>query len=202
MPMTFGMPMVMFHLHETSMAKMTGAWLLPVVPAVVAAGSGGLIANVLPMQHAQITLLLSHVLLGLGLSMSFMIFALCYYRLSVYHLPNAEVIVSAYLPLGPCGQGAYALLQLAQAGQAVFSSTDFAGQAVARQVILIMSTVAALMLWGLGLWWLAHGSICVLLRLRSDSLKPNMGFWGFISSLASLVIAHGPHATMLITCKV
>lgn len=186
---TFGMPLIMFQLHRHSLESMTGVWLLPIVPAVVAAASGGLVATILPPAHAVITLLVSYALWGIGMSVSFMVMALYFHRLSVYHLPDAEVIVSAYLPLGPCGQGAYGLIQIAQAGQKVLEITGFAGQHTAGQIIFIISTVVAIMIWGLGLWWLVHGTVCVLLRIRSDKFKPSIGWWGFIFPLGVFVAA-------------
>lgn len=38
--------------------------------------------------------------------------AIYFQRLSVYHLPPAAAIVSVFLPLGPCGQGDFAILQM------------------------------------------------------------------------------------------
>ena len=184
---TFGMPVVMFEFQKLSLSNMTAAWLLPIVPAVVTAATGGLVATVLPIEHAQITVFVSYALMGVGLSLSFMIMALYYHRLSVHHIPNAEVVVSAFLPLGPCGQGAYGIIELAQAGQRVFSVNKFAGQADAGQTILVISVVFGLMIWGLGLWWLIHGTTCVILRMRSENFKSSMGWWGFVFPLGVFV---------------
>ena len=38
------------------------------------------------------------------MGLSFAVMALYFHRLAVFSLPNAEVIVSAFLPLGPLGQ--------------------------------------------------------------------------------------------------
>ena len=43
----FGIPLIMFHVHTLSLDTMTAAWLLPIVPAVVCAASGGLVSSVL-----------------------------------------------------------------------------------------------------------------------------------------------------------
>jgi tellurite resistance protein TehA-like permease len=72
---------------------MTAAWLLPVVPAIVTAGVGAGVASTLPRQHALDTLLVSYALLGIGLALSFKILALYLHRLTVHHLPNAEVFL-------------------------------------------------------------------------------------------------------------
>ena len=180
-------PLLMFRSHTLTLEGMTAAWLLPVVPAVVCAASGGIVAEALPLDRALITVLLSYVLLGLGLSLSFFIMALYFHRLAVHNLPNAEVIVSAFLPLGPCGQGTFALLQLGRTGKRVFDASTLAGAFGAGDIVLVASTIAALMLWGLGLWWLAHGVLSVAARAAAARLRFNMGFWGFIFPLGVFV---------------
>ena len=111
---SFGVPFLMFQLHNLSLDKMTGAWLLPVVPTTVAAASGGLLATVLPPGPAVNVAVVSYVLWGIGMGTSFMIMALYFHRLTIHHLPDAEVVVSAFLPLGPLGQGAFGMIQLSQ----------------------------------------------------------------------------------------
>lgn len=123
----FGVPFLMFHIHKLSLDKTTGAWLLPVVPTVVAAASGGLVATVI---HPALTVLIvSYMLWGMGMGMSFLILALYFHRLTIYHLPDAEVIVSAFLPLGPLGQGTFGIIQLSQAGKvACKAQSSWSGQ--------------------------------------------------------------------------
>jgi tellurite resistance protein TehA-like permease len=87
---------------------MTAAWLLPIVPTIVVAASGGLIAEVLGNNfYCLITIILSYVLWGIGVPMSLMVLVIYLYRLSIHQLPEREVIVSVFLPLGPIGQGAF-----------------------------------------------------------------------------------------------
>jgi hypothetical protein len=47
-----------------------------------------------------------YVLYGISVPFAFMIFVLYYHRLVLHKLPSREIIVSAFLPLGPCGYGA------------------------------------------------------------------------------------------------
>jgi len=53
----------------------------------------------------------SYVLWGMGMLTSFLILALYFHRLTIHHLPDAEVAFSSFLPLGPLGQGAFACLK-------------------------------------------------------------------------------------------
>lgn len=183
----FGIPIIMFQVHTLTLDTMTGAWLLPIVPAVVCAASGGLVATVLNVKHAQITIFVSYVLWGVGMTLSILVMALYFHRLAVHKLPNAEVIVSALLPLGPCGQGTFGIVQLAKASIVAFKNTDIAGIPKAADIVLVISIIVGLMTWGLGLWWLVHGLACVSLKAYSSRLRLNMGFWGFIFPLGVFV---------------
>lgn len=93
-------------LHETQLSTMTAAWLLPIVSTIVAAASGGIVADVLPNpQHALWTLTISYILWGTGVPLAMFTLVLYFQRLTMHKLPPREVIVSVFLPLGPLGQG-------------------------------------------------------------------------------------------------
>lgn len=80
---------------------MTAALLLPVVPAVVASATGGIVADVLPRDDLAImTVVVCYILWGIGEAMSSMIFVLYFQRLYLHHLPAKEVIISVFLPVG------------------------------------------------------------------------------------------------------
>ena len=68
--------------------------------------------------------------------------------------PGMQVI-SAFIPLGPCGQGAFAIIQIAVVGQTVLSQRQWAGVLVqdAGNIVLAISIIAGLFLWAFGLFW-------------------------------------------------
>lgn len=106
-------PFTMQTLHQHTSDSMTAAWLLPVVPPITIAASSGVISNLLIDSDPDYALkiwIAGYVVNGVGLLVAGMILTLYYQRLSLYHLPGREVIISTFLPLGPCGQGGYALL--------------------------------------------------------------------------------------------
>lgn len=86
-------------------------------------------------------------------------------------------IVSVFLPIGPCGQSAFAFLQLAGAlrrlhaidgrGLGGTADVDAAGIVTA---IYALSFVAALFMMGLGFFWL------IIAVLTSIDLAANGGF--------------------------
>ena len=184
-----GIPTVMFQVHTLSLDAMTAAWLLPIVPAIVCAASGDLVASVLPELQALLTLCVSYVLWGIGMLLSLLIMALYFHRLAVHHLPNSEVIVSAFLPLGPCGQGAFGVVQLGKVASEIFNGEHFARNSDSGTIVFVISVLSGLLIWGLGLWWLFHGIASVSVRMLQARLRFNMGFWGFIFPLGVFIAA-------------
>lgn len=73
-----------------------------------------------------------------------------FHRLSVYHLPPREVIVSVFLPLGPIGQGSFALIQLSKVALKTFPVTRTFEDDTGR-FFYDLGNYAALVLWGYGL---------------------------------------------------
>lgn len=93
---------------ETVLSSASAAWLLPIVSCVVAAASGGIVAEALPHpQYALGTIITSYVLWGIGVPLALMVMVIYLLRLMLYKLPPKALIVSMFLPLGPLGQGGY-----------------------------------------------------------------------------------------------
>ena len=182
-----GLPIVKFTRHDQSFDKITAVWLLPVVTTVIAAASGSIVATILPPAHARLTLIVSYILFGAGLSLAFMIMALYYARLSVYKIPPAALIVSCFLPVGPCGQGAFALLKissvlydLSKSTGAALGSPSSATAEEARFMALAIYGVSiplALFLWGLGLVWLSIAVYVLVDLWWVSKLSFNLGWW-------------------------
>lgn len=94
--------------NENTLDAMGAAWLLPIVACVVAAASGGIVAEILPdPQYALGTLIASFVLWGVGVPFALMVIGIYLLRLMLHKVPGKAVIVSTFLPLGPLGQGGY-----------------------------------------------------------------------------------------------
>ncbi len=108
-----GLPFIQFTRHVQSLDKLTGVWFLPVVTTIVCAATGGLVAEILPPAHAKLTLIVCWVLWGTGFGLAFLLMALYYARQAIYKIPPTQLIVSTFLPVGPSGQSAFCLLQLA-----------------------------------------------------------------------------------------
>lgn len=122
----------MFTLQRHSHEGLSALWLLPIVPPITVAASGASFANLLYQEqpHYALAIVLTSYAVkcvlrpccvepvdlikhsGIGMLLAFLVMALYFQRLAIHHLPPREIIVSTMLPLGPCGQGGYALVRL------------------------------------------------------------------------------------------
>lgn len=168
-------PYLMFTRQDHALDKMTAVWLLPVVASEVAAASAGLIAPHLDVANAETLLYSGYVLFALSVPLALMIITILVLRLAQHKLPGAELGVSMFLPLGPLGTGALALLQLGEAAPRVLQAQ---GLSELAPVAVGIGLVGGVMLWGFGAWWLALATLTTL-RFRKKGLPFNLGWWGF-----------------------
>lgn len=110
--------------RTTELKSVTAAWLLPIVAPIVASASGGIVAGSLSNpQHALWTVIVSYILWGTGVPLAMCVLCIYFHRLVVHKLPPLEVIVSVFLPLGPLGQGSFAIMQLGKVARETFPAT-------------------------------------------------------------------------------
>ena len=166
------------YVHDTKFKKMTAVWLLPVVSTIVAAASGAIVANVLPNpQHALWTLTISYVLWGTGVPLAMAVLVMYFHCLTVYSLPPREVIVSVFLPLGPLGQGGFAIMELGVIAMKVFpvTGTLSARSTNAGEILYIIGWMIALIMWGFALVWFFFA----IASISRSKFPFNIGWWGF-----------------------
>ena len=168
-------PWYQFIAQDHSLERMTGVWLLPVVPAEVAASSAGYLAQHLPAAQGQSLVVAGYALWGMSVPIALGILTVLYLRLALHKLPPKELGVSTWLSLGPIGTGAFALLTLGAAAPQTFAGTIMAPVAALAGPL---GVVGALILWGLGLWWLVTAVALTAIQVRRG-LPFNLGWWGF-----------------------
>lgn len=179
------------YFHETALSTMTAAWLLPIVAPIVAAASGGIVAEVLPNpQHALWTAITSYILWGTGVPLAMAVLVIYFQRLTVHKLPPREVIVSVFLPLGPLGQGGFAIMQLGKVCMRVFPLTNTLPAVVAAggrpgDILYVIGWVVALVMWGFAIVWLFFA----LASISRSKFPFNMGWWGFTFPLGVLTVS-------------
>lgn len=133
----------------------------------------GIVAEVLPNpQHALRTIIISYILWDTGFPLAMVVLVMYFHRLTVYHLPPREVIVSVFLPLGPIGQGSFALIQLGKVALKISPVTRTFEDDTGR-FFYNLGNYAALVLWGYGLVWLFFA----LASISHSRFPFNMDWW-------------------------
>ncbi|KAH8691960.1 putative MFS transporter [Talaromyces proteolyticus] len=171
--------LLMMHMKEMDLSSMTAVWLLPIVSPIVAAASGAVVADILPdPRHAFWTVIASYVLWGVGLPMALMVTTIYLQRLTLHKLPPKALIVSVFLPLGPLGQGGYAIQKLGLLAQSLFPKTQssHALPSAAGDIFCALGFITALILWGFGLIWLFFALTSIAYTRKFPF---NIGWWGF-----------------------
>ncbi|WP_288462967.1 C4-dicarboxylate ABC transporter [uncultured Pseudomonas sp.] len=168
-------PYLMFTRQAHRIDQMTAVWLLPVVAAEVAAASGGLLLPHLAAGEHFTVLVASYVLWAYSVPVALSLLVILLLRLALHRLPPASMAASSWLALGPIATGALGLLVLGSAAPAVFAAHGLAG---IGEIARGLSLLGALLLWGLGLWWLAL-AVLVTQRQAREGMPFNLGWWGF-----------------------
>lgn len=152
--------------HKNRHDTMTAAWLLPIVAPIVSSASGAVVASVLPNpRHALWTIITSYILWGAGVPLAMAVLVIYFHRLAVYKLPPQEVIVSVFLPLGPMGQGGYAIIELGKMALETFPLTKSIHPA-AGEILYVLGFGVAIILWGFGVVWFFFALASILTRKK------------------------------------
>ncbi|PVG02365.1 hypothetical protein CPB86DRAFT_780318 [Serendipita vermifera] len=101
-------------------------------------------------------------------------------RLIAHGFPKAGLVVSVYLPLGPCGQGGYAILLLSRQYAALVSAAGIADADIYGKIVTVMGTGVSLTLWAIGLWFGITSTIGLVEVCIRTSVPFRVNFWGMI----------------------
>ncbi len=193
-----GVPFSMMTYQKHYFEGITAALLLPIVPPITAAATGSVLAEIFIERYptyAFTIMVVSYLVLGIGLPLALLIQVLYFQRLLLFNSPPRDVIISVFLPLGPCGQGGYACLHLGRVALQLFpvisvpaSSSGVPQLFSVGQALYGAGLISAMMLFGLGMWWLVIGVCTIVRELSHGKLGFNMGWWGLTFPSASLAI--------------
>ena len=179
-------PFLMFTQQRHAVESMTAIWLLPVVPAEVAAVSAGLLAPHLAEPQQQLTTLVTgYALWAFSVPVAMSVLVILILRMAVHKLPHNNMAASSWLALGPIGTGALGLLVLGGAAPTVFESVGLPAFGAPAQGI---GLVGGVLMWGYGLWWIAIASLITIRYLR-EGLPFNLGWWGYTFPLGVYTVA-------------
>ena len=168
-------PYLMFTRQAHRIDQMTAVWLLPVVAAEVAAASGGLLVPHLAVSEQFTVLVASYVLWAYSVPVALSLLVILLLRLALHKLPPASMAASSWLALGPIATGALGLLVLGADAPTVFAAHGLAG---IGEIAQGLGLLGAVLLWGLGLWWLAL-AVLVTHRHAREGMPFNLSWWGF-----------------------
>lgn len=135
--------------QRKTLPSMTGAWLMPALPAIVASGTGSIVASVLPNpQHAMWTVIFSYFLWGVGIPLAMSILVLLFWRLALFHVPPKEVVATVLIAIGPLGQGGFAIQELGRVALNVFPVTGTLLGRSTGETLYSLGFIVALIMWG------------------------------------------------------
>lgn len=162
-------------------------WLLPVVTLIVASSTGGLLSAALHPQSATLAFLttgISFTMVIIGLSLAMMMITVYLARLIIYGPLDANLILSAFIVLGPFGQGGYSLLVNGANLAALFpvhNTGEFPMSSMTGQLLYSFCFCLSYILWSMGICWICIAVLSIFSVLKQSG-TPNFGlaYWGLI----------------------
>ncbi|KAG5637040.1 hypothetical protein H0H81_006035 [Sphagnurus paluster] len=182
----FGMLFAMMTTHHHSLAKMASVWVLPMVTLIVASSTGGLLATALTKQsiyHALVTSAVSLTALIMGLSLAIMILTVYLTRLVLHGPPDISLILSAFITLGPLGQGGFSLLINGENLALLVPlhlGEEFPFAEMTGQMLYSVCFCGAWILWSMGIAWTMVSIISVYAVVRRETIPFSLAYWGLI----------------------
>ncbi|CAE6522990.1 unnamed protein product [Rhizoctonia solani] len=183
----FSMLYIMVTRQDHSLKALTAVWLLPAVTPIVPATTGALLARaILPYSASQttITLFVSTILLFLGLGITFMVLPLYMLRLVTEGLPPNPMIISMFLPVGPCGQGGLAFVKIGETfAEMARKGANWNPLLTEAQPWVLVGVCGGFFLWTFGVWWILLTILGIFETFKSQRPKFAVGFWGMVFPL-------------------
>jgi tellurite resistance protein TehA-like permease len=158
-----------------------GGWLMPVVPPMVSASTGALLLPHLPAGQPRLTLLIAaYALFGVSLIASVLITIQIWTRLTRYGLPEARLVPTLFIVLGPLGQSVTAATVLGDRAHLAIDPP----YAAALQVF---GLVYGLPVLGFALLWLTLAVVITLRTARDGGLPFAPTWWSFTFPVGTCV---------------
>lgn len=169
-----------------SLEKMASVWILPVVTLIVASSTGGLLATALHPHSigiAMLTTAISFTMLIMGLSLALMMITAYLLRLILHGPPDANLILSAFVVLGPLGQGGFSLLVNGENISKLLplhAGDAFPLAPLTGQMLYSACFCGAWILWSMGIAWITIAICSIYIIARKEKIPFSMAYWGTI----------------------
>jgi tellurite resistance protein TehA-like permease len=188
---TLGVPLLLITRDDHGgHTDVTATWLLPVVPPMVSAAAGGVLAQHLAPGTTRTSLIVfSLFLFGLSLLAALLMISVLWARLLLHGAEPTPATPSLWVVLGPLGQGATALSAIAVASAPSLASPYPAGLAV-------VALVGGTSLLGFAALWAALSAILTVRAFRQH-IPFHLGWWSFTFPVGTCVTGLSALATRL-----
>ncbi|WP_433662053.1 TDT family transporter [Nocardia sp. CA-128927] len=177
----FAIPYRMFTRHRVAADAAFGGWLMPVVPPMVSAAMGALLVPHTPAGQLRLTMILCCVaMFGLSLFAALVTITMIWSRLAHHGTPQASMVPTLWIVLGPLGQSVTAAGLLANA--APFALPDLYAKG-----FVVFSVIFGIATWGFAMLWLALALAITVKTFRAGELTFNLTWWGFTFPLGTCI---------------
>ncbi|KAF5099971.1 hypothetical protein D0Z00_001451 [Geotrichum galactomycetum] len=184
---------------KQGLGEVTATMILPIVSLVVAAATGGVVATnpQFPQMLKASTLVVSLLMWGCGVGLALLCMAVYLCRLVVTGLPAKGMILSNLLFVGPMGQGAFAILLLADVFVSVFklptqgTTTSVLEASLIQQFsgcAFVLASFVAISFVAVGLFWITLTILAILFRTGSPA-GYNQSFWALTFPIGTMTMA-------------
>ncbi|MEV6431888.1 TDT family transporter [Nocardia sp. NPDC051463] len=174
-------PYRMFTHHHFEPNAAFGGWLMPVVPPMVSAALGALLLPYAPAGQIRLTMIVLCVaMFGMSLIAALVTITMIWSRLAHYGIPEAGMVPTLWLVLGPLGQSFTAAGLLANAAPTALPDLYAKG-------LTVFSVIFGVATWGFAMLWLALAITVTAKTARAGTLKFNLTWWGFTFPLGTCV---------------
>ncbi|KAG9027727.1 hypothetical protein FRB95_007424 [Tulasnella sp. JGI-2019a] len=201
-----GMVYVMVTRHKFDTTTTFSGWVLPIIPTIVVATTGCIVAGALAevnAHYALLTTLVSVCSVTLSLTIATLFLVLYTQRLILHGFPVKGTEISVFIPLGPLGQSGYCLLLagniLVDLLPSATSQDDYlASPGVAESLGVFMFSFSVIT-WIFGIWFLVPA---VIRLIASRNIPFGLSSWSLIFptgvyTVLTLGLAHKLNSSFL-----
>jgi C4-dicarboxylate transporter/malic acid transport protein len=174
-------PIRWFTHDAIELRQVNGGWFIPpVANIVVPAAAAPLISSWGSPEACRAVCVVAFAFLGIGFFLFLVVGVLLIARLVDHGLPEAHLIPTLWIGLGPIGVGSLALVRLSMTASPIFGGYD--------EQVQVLLRLASLGVWGFGLWWLAV-AVVVTVRALREPFPFAMSWWAFTFPLGAYTVA-------------
>lgn len=173
-------PFLLFTRLEVRHDAAFGGWLMPVVPPMVSAATGGLLIAHVSSQTGRATLLYGcYAMFGMSLVASFIIITLIWSRLAHFGSSGSVRVPTLWIVLGPLGQSITAAGILG-------SNASIAVATPISRGFSFFSLAYGVPTWGFAVMWICL-AMCLTIRTARHHLPFHLTWWSFTFPVGTFV---------------